>query len=427
MQHVDMSVNQDSDLAIRDLGPLSWVIEELRKSFDVSLKILKRFLAESSGEQSDLSAINAGQLRSAKQHFHHIFGALKLLAIDEASVISEAMESVAGKFLQKPSLITNESLSELEHASFAVLEYLESLLAGKNVSSIGLFVHYRNVKRLAGMERVHPADLWVRQSFQWLKPEISTDIVLDYSLSVREDIDSALLKLIKSSDENAAYELSQLSLGLSQSQSNDKAHIFWIICAAFFEAVAQKLIPIDIYAKRTASGVVTHYNNLKHGDWVFSDKFMQNMLFLCAQAQIKKPDRSPCLAAVQKTWNITESFQIDYEVSQFGRFDPAMLATSKKRIIVAKELWTALSGGDIHKIRSTAEQFKLVSESLLKLHPSSKSLALALVSASDSIVVSKEPPSVEFAMEVATAILYLEAVFEGWSSSDHEMELRAKN
>lgn len=426
MQQVDISVNQDSDLAVRDLGPLSWVIEELRKSFDASVKILKRFLAESSGEQSDLSVIDAGQLRSAKQHFHHVFGALKLLAIDEASVISEAMESVTGKFLQKPSLVSNESVNELEHASFAVLEYLESLLAGKNVSSLGLFVHYRNVKRLAGMERVHPADLWVREDFQWLKPQISTDLVLDYSLSVREDIDSALLKLIKSADENAAYELSQLSLGLSQSQSNVKAHIFWIVCAAFFEAVAQKLIPIDIYAKRTASGVVTHYNNLKHGDWVFSDKFMQNMLFLCAQAQIKNADNCRCLAAVQKTWNIAESIQINYEVSQFGRFDPAMLATSKKRIAVAKELWTALSGGDIHKIRSTAEQFKLVAESLLKLHPSSQSLALALVNASDSIVVSKEAPSAELAMEVATAILYLEAVFEGWSSTDDEMALRAK-
>ena len=426
MQQVDISVNQDSDLAVRDLGPLSWVIEELRKSFDLSVKILKRFLTESSGEQSDLSVIDAGQLRSAKQHFHHVFGALKLLAIDEASVISEAMESVAGKFLQKPSLVTHESVNELEHTSFAVLEYLEALLAGKNVSSLGLFVHYRNVKRLAGMERVHPADLWVRQGFQWLKPQVSTDLVLDYSLSVREDIDSALLRLIKSADENAAYELSQLSLGLSQSQSNVKAHIFWIICAAFFEAVAQKLIPVDIYAKRTASGVVTHYNNLKHGDWVFSDKFMQNMLFLCAQAQIKNVENSRCLAAVKKTWNITESAQINYEVSQFGRFDPAMLATSKKRIIVAKELWTALSGGDIQKIRSTAEQFKLVSESLLKLHPSSQSLALALVNASDSIVVSKEAPSAEFAMEVATAILYLEAVFEDWNSTEDEMELRAK-
>ncbi|MFI0436139.1 MAG: Hpt domain-containing protein, partial [Parachlamydiaceae bacterium] len=192
------------------------------------------------------------------------------------------------------------------------------------------------------------------------------------------------------------------------------------------EALAQSLLPIDIYAKRCAAGVVIHYNNLKHGDWVFSDKFMQNMLFLCAQAKIEKKENSPCLTVIQKTWALNEPSQVNYEVSHFGHFDPAVLALAKKRIIVAKELWTALSGGDIHKIRSTSEQFKLVSESLVKLYPSSQTLAQALVNATDSVVLSKEAPSAEFAMEVATAILYLEAVFEGWGSTDSEMELRAK-
>jgi len=426
MRLVDIQTTSDQDSALKDLGPLSWVIEELRKSFDVSIKGLKRFVQEAGSTRSDLAVVDTNLLRNAKHGFHQVAGALRLLEINEAMLIADAMESATGRFIHKPSLVTEESVSKLEHASFAVLEYLESVLAGKNVSSIGLFVQYRDVKLLVGTDRVHPADLWVRRPFEWLEVDLPVARSLDYSASVRSDLDSALLRLMQSSDSMAALELCQTSLSLAQSQSNSKAVTFWKMCAAFFEALAQKLIPVDIYSKRSAAGIIIHYNNLQHGDWVFSDKFMQNMLFLCSQAGLVEPANSPCLAAIQKAWGLKESSPVNYEDSQFGRFDPAVLALSKKRIVVAKELWTALSGGDIHKIRSTSEQFKLVSESLTKLYPSSQTLAQALVSAADSVVLHKEAPSAEFAMEVATAILYLEAVFEGWGSTDSEMEMRAK-
>jgi chemosensory pili system protein ChpA (sensor histidine kinase/response regulator) len=426
MQLVDNLITSDQDLTVKDLGPLSWVIAELRKSFDTSIKGLKRFLNEANTAQSDLAAVDTSPLRSARQNLHQAAGALKLLQINETAVIADAMEAVAGRFVQRPSLVADDGVIKLEHASFAVLEYLESLLAGKDVSSIGLFAQYRDIKLLAGFDRAHPADLWIREPFQWLQPEMPAIRAMDYSPGVRAELDSALLRVMVSADTTAANELCQVSLGLAQTQSNAKAATFWKVCAAFFEALAQKLIPVDIYAKRSAAGIVIHYNNLQHGDWVFSDKFMQNMLFLCQQARIEKKENSPYLLIAQKAWELNETHFINYEARQFGRFDPALLALSKKRIIVAKELWTALSGGDIQKIRGTTEQFKLVAESLVRLYPSNQPLAQALTSASDLVFANKQPPSAEFAMEVATAILYLEAVFEGWGSTDSVMELRAE-
>jgi chemosensory pili system protein ChpA (sensor histidine kinase/response regulator) len=425
MHFVDTPTTFDPTQRVKDLGPLSWVMEELRKSLDASVKGLRRFLVEINSTQSDLAVVNINLLRTAKQNFHQVFGALKLLEIQETALMVEAMEIAVEKFVQKPALLTEDAVRKLEHGSFAVLEYLEAQLADKRVSSIGLFVQYRDVKWLAGFDRVHPADLWIRPPFQWFEPEMAAIRTLKYSDAVRAEIDSALLKVMLSSDTVAADELCQLCLSLAQSQNNPKAATFWKICAAFFEAIAQKIIPVDIYAKRTAAGIVSHYNNMQHGDLVFSDKFMQNMLFLCSQAKVERKENSPCLLVVQKTWALNELDIADFEVSHFGRFDPTILALSKKRIVVAKELWTALSGGDIQKIRGTSEQFKLVAESLVKLYPSSQTLATALTNVSDLVVVTKQPPSAELAMEVATAILYLEAVFEGWGSTDKEMELRA--
>ena len=51
------------DLTLLDLGPLAWVLEELRKSLEASTKALKRFIRESeAGRDSDIGALDAGQL-----------------------------------------------------------------------------------------------------------------------------------------------------------------------------------------------------------------------------------------------------------------------------------------------------------------------------------------------------------------------------
>ncbi|MDO8456236.1 MAG: Hpt domain-containing protein [Burkholderiaceae bacterium] len=415
------------DVAVKDLGPLAWVFDELRKSLDTAVKGLRRFAREADVVHgSDLAAADPNHLRGARQQLHQVVGALSMLGLREPVLIVSAMELAVQRFVQRPALTTEDAVSKLERTSFAVMEYLECLLSGKAVSAVALFVQYRDVRILAGIERVHPAELWIRESFNWLDPNMpECQVPLQYDPSVRSAMDSALLKVMQTADKQAARELSQLSLGLSATQINFKAKVFWKICAAFFEAISQQLLPADLYVKRAASGVVIHYKNLTHGDWVFSDKFMHGMLFFCDQAPLKDTTMAPCLAAIKQAWALTTIAPVDYEVSQYGHFDPAVVALSRKRIVVAKELWTGLSSGDIQKIRGTAEQFKLVTDSLLKLYPSSRPLALALTNAIDTVVSTKTPPHTELAMEVATAILYLEAVFEETGSTDAEMALRA--
>lgn len=427
MQLDDKQIAPATDAPVMDLGPLAWVFEELRRSLDTAIKGLKRFVREADVMHgSDLAAADPNQLRGARQQLHQAAGALDMLGLRETVLVVGAMEQVVLKFVQRPGLTSEDAVSKLESTSFAVMEYLECLLSGKAVSPVALFVQYRDVRMLAGAERVHPADLWSVESFAWHDPQLPVcHLPLQYGSSVRAAMDSAMLKVMQTADTHAAEELSQMSLGLATTQSNFKATVFWKLCAAFFEAISKELLPVDLYVKRAASGVVIHYNNLQHGDWVFSDKFMHGMLFFCDRAPLKNTVSSPYLAVVKQTWSLTTTAPVDYEVSHYGHFDPAVLTLSRKRIVVAKELWTALSSGDIQKIRGTSEQFKLVTDSLLKLYPSSRPLALALTNAIETVAATKLPPHTELAMEVATAILYLEAVFEEWGSTDAEMALRA--
>jgi chemosensory pili system protein ChpA (sensor histidine kinase/response regulator) len=127
---------------------------------------------------------------------------------------------------------------------------------------------------------------------------------------------------------------------------------------------------------------------------------------------------------VRQAWGLARFTPVDYQTVQYGRFDPVLLAQARKRIVAAKESWSNLSGGGTSKIKGVAEQFQLVSDSLLKLHSPSEPLALALTKVIEAVVRSARAPGPELAMEVATAVLYLEAAFEDLDPADAQLAAR---
>jgi chemosensory pili system protein ChpA (sensor histidine kinase/response regulator) len=84
---------------------------------------------------------------------------------------------------------------------------------------------------------------------------------------------------------------------------------------------------------------------------------------------------------------------VSYESPQFGRYDPAVLVQARKRIAAATETWSALAGGDTNRFKVATDQFSLVADSILKLHPESGDLARAMVRAIETTVRSAEPPT----------------------------------
>src|SRR5690606_16404084 len=139
---------------------LAWVLDELRKSLDGAVKSLRRFVHDAElARESDLAALDTGPLRMARQQLHQASGALEMVGMVSPALVLRAMEAAVQKFVQRPEMCTDDAAGALERASFALSEYLESVLAGKAVSPVTLFPQYRDVQALSGVARVHPADL----------------------------------------------------------------------------------------------------------------------------------------------------------------------------------------------------------------------------------------------------------------------------
>ncbi len=383
----------------QDLGPLAWVLEELRKSLDGAVKALRRFVHDADlARESDLATLDVATLRIARQQLHQASGALEMVGMASPALVLRSMETAVQKFVQRPELCTDDAAGALERASFALSEYLESVLAGKAVSPVALFPQYRDIQALTGAERVHPADLWpVERRFR--EPDIDVkEPPLEYGPAARARLDQAVLRIVKDADFDAARELRDISLGFVAGQTDRQSRAFWKICAGFFEAFSRGLFAPDVYAKRVASRILMQYATLARGDAGIADRLVQDLLFFCSQAQPSDNEEVPCLRSVRAAFGLDRNTPVDYEARRFGRFDPAVLVQARKRISAAAETWSALAGGDRNKLKPAADQFSLVCDSLRKLHRSSESLAQALTKALDTTTRSGEPPSPALAM-----------------------------
>ncbi len=429
MQSNALNLNAaEPDIAINDLGPLAWVLDELRKSLDGAAKALKRFVRDAEAARgSDLAAIDASQLRIARQQLHQAVGALEMVGLAGPALVLRAMEAAVQKFVQQPEQCSQDAAARIERASFALTEYLEGILADKAVSAVSLFPQYREVQELVRADRIHPADLW---PFEWRWQDVELSVKAEprsYDDAARALMDQSVLQMMKGNAAQAGETLKSLSLGFSAGQADRQPRIFWKIVAAYAEAVSRGLLKSDLHVRRAASRVLMQYATLAKGDTAVSDRLAQDLLFFCSQAIPVNAAETPVLVAVRATYGLNRFKPVDYELVQFGRFDPALLAQARKRITAAKETWSSLSGGEVSKLKSVSDQFSLVTDSLLKLHPPSEPLAQALTRAIETTVRSAQAPRIELAMEVATSVLYLEAAFDDLDPNDPQLAVRTRN
>jgi len=208
MQIEDAVDGAGSVAGVADLGPLAWVLDELRKSLEVANTSLKL-------RGTDLASVDASQLRMARQHMHQAVGALEMVGLLAPAHMLRAMEAAVQQFVQRPERCNEASAALLERASFALLEYLDVIMGGVQESAVGLFPQYRDAQVLAGAERIHPADLWPVE-WRWIRPDVDLDgaVSLAGDGSDRGRMDQAVLRLMQKGDTTAAAELRDLSLAV---------------------------------------------------------------------------------------------------------------------------------------------------------------------------------------------------------------------
>jgi len=400
---------------------LAWVFDEVRKSLDVANRALRRFASNVAAvKQSDLSAADPSALRAARSQLHQVVGALEMVGFHAAASVVRGMEGAVQRFLTKPMLCDDDAAAKVERAGFALIEYLEALLNGKPVVPVALFPQYRDVQELAAAQRIHPADLWespVRHPVLRL-PQGVTVPPLRPGPEVRARFDRYVLHVIKNLHPIAAAHMAQTCAGLATGSAEASSRTFWLDAAAYFEAVQHGLLPGDVYVKRAASRILLQYTAQSQAKPDVSSALLHDLCFFVVLAREQTNPATPWLQAVREALAAPSLSSMDYERPTLGKFDPAQLAQARRRVDAAKEGWSLLTGGDVDKARQVSDQVALVADSLHKILPAAEPLGHALVQALNTHGHPARVPSTELGMEVATAMLYLEALLHDVDPDD---------
>jgi chemosensory pili system protein ChpA (sensor histidine kinase/response regulator) len=408
-----------TDVHANDLGPLAWVLDELRKSLDSATKALRRYVRDAElARGSDLAAVDSGQLRISRQQMHQAVGALDMVGFAGPATLLRSMENAVARFVSRPELCTEAAAIKIERASFALTGYLETVLAGKSQTAVALFSQYADVQEIAAATRVHPADLWT-YPWRWIDVADTGAVALPLNTDTRALFDKPALMVIKSYDSAAAAELAKVCAGIAHPEGtvvDRQFAIFWRIAAGLFEAIATHSLPGDVYVKRTVSRVLIQLATHLKGDLSVSDRLAQDLLFFCAQSQPQ--GMAPLLGEVRMAYGLAAHPPVDYTKSMFGQFDPVLLVQARKRISAAKESWSSLAAGDMGKLKMVQDQFSLIADSITKLLPTGQVLSQALMNVAETANKTGHAPEPALGMEVATSILYLEAGFEDFDPSD---------
>ncbi len=400
--------------AAPDLTPLAWVHEELRRTLEGVHKALRRALREyelrlASGQLD--KAQTAAALATQVAQMHQAAGALRLVNLREGEQLLGANEALLLR-MSAAGTLNQAQVDAIEKADFALLTYITRLLASGNPSPLILFPVYRGVQEQNQAERIHPADFWP-QRFEWKAlPPVILDQEVPNLDSLRDAFESALLRQMRQPNPAHALQLADLCVGLAACMPREPVSSFWQLAAAHFEAQATGLIETDAFIKRLGSRLLAQLRSHAQGHDDVADRLVQDLLFFCAQSRDPASGQAPRLRMVRSAYGLQSIDAGDYKDESLGRVDPSWISQAQRRVQMAKDGWSAASEGETARSGGMDEAFAALTESLTQLFPSGELLGQTLQRAAVVTLRAGQRPPAALGMEVATALLYVDAALE---------------
>ena len=395
--------SSDSSQDQFDIGPLSWVMAEVREAITNAAKLLSEAIEQDAETQST-------SLLKAKSYLHQAHGALQIVDIDGVSIVTETIEDIIERLQSGQLEINRAHVDVISDAFHAVLRYLEDLLSGSAHQPVRLFPYYRALLEIKGAERIHPADLFFPSlSVQEKIPEltvISNAKPVNYATS-RLRFEKLLLTVLTNKDGKqqlaAVQAMHDLIKEIEQAQNTSQAKAFWLVMRAFAEAVAQGLIENKQYVKQIFGRVNLQIRRLVEGISNIPERLLRDALFFLAQ--VDHP--SPFVAQIRKAYQLDNQVPLDYDQKNYGQISASIMVTAKEQLSSVKNMWGRIANGDSSLSEKFSQKLKDLADSGANLNAPALSKLLREVSGIARHLTQIKDGS-KVGLELATCLLFVE-------------------
>ncbi|MEB0030628.1 Hpt domain-containing protein [Undibacterium sp. RTI2.1] len=399
----DFSNSQETSHDQFDIGPLSWVMGEVREAITSAGKLLSDAVVQDSDSKSTM-------LLHAKSYLHQAHGALQIVDIDGVSIVTETIEDLVERLQTGQLGMSQPHVDVINDAFHAILRYLEDLLSGGAHQPVRLFPYYRALLQLKGAERIHPADLFFPSlSVQEHIPELtlgSNIVKVDYS-HLRQRFEKLLLVVLTNKDNvqqlQAVQTMHDLIAEVERVQTTPQTKAFWLVMRGFTEAVAKGLIKNEQYVKQIFGRINLQIRRLVDGVSSIPERLLRDALFFIAQ--VDQP--SEFVAQIRRAYQLDNQVPLDYDQKNYGEIPANILVTAKEQVANLKNLWSRIANGDMSVADRFSQKMKDLADSCSQLNSSSLSKLLRELSGISRHAAHTSDNS-KIGIELATSLLFVE-------------------
>ena len=406
-----------------DLGPLSWVKTEIDHSLGQARENLEKIVA-APGDRAPVKYILT--------HLHQATGALAMVGLGAATRYNEELERLVSSIETCDAAEIGTRVPAAKRAIALLSAYLDSLMAGEPDRPMSLLPAYLALNRARGAADATEGDLF--------HPDLSTELVapahpaapVDGAVLAkalqhqRAQYQQGLLKALRGGNAAEAYRQLQAAVAAIESlQEATPNRPFWRAATAFFDALALDGLALDAGAKPLLAKVDQQVKQLIEGSAKVPERLFRDLLLQVGRSR----PVSPRIAELKAAYRLDELLAAP--PSSLGEApDEAISALVRElRELTGqqKDTWLKYTSGNRAALEPFGKQaLALADRAALLPRRDLQQVFVRLADVAPMLKSRAIPPSESQALEVATALLFIESALDNYFrlGSDFERQSR---
>ncbi|MEO5692315.1 MAG: Hpt domain-containing protein [Usitatibacter sp.] len=401
-----MAANPVSDF---DLGPLTWVKTEIDHSLNQARENLDK-LAANPTERAPVKYILT--------HLHQATGALAMVGLAAATRFNEELEKLVAYLEGEDAMRLPADVAAAKKGIAAMSAYLDTLLAGQPDHPMRLLGPYLELNRVRGANDANEGDLFFPNLAVQLPPLAANaaldDPVLAKALQLqRAQYQQGLLRMLKGGE--PAESLRQMLAAVSaieSLQAKGPSRAFWSAATGFFDALVYGGLDVGPSSKPLFAKVDQQIKQLIEGAGKVAERLFRDLLLAVARAR----PVSERIAMLKDAYHLDKLITIPDTMR--GSDDEALASLVRElRELTAsqKDTWLKYTSGNRAALEPFAKQSLVLAERAARLPNGDIPMVLVrLTDVAPNLKVRAIPPSEAQALEVATALLFIESALENY-------------
>lgn len=290
-----------------DIGPLTWVKEEIDKSLHTVLDNLNQY-----GENiSDTSV-----LRFAQTHAYQASGALDMVGLEGCKFFCSELEKCISKLEKAEISATPELNAQLVHAVNILLAYLDALMKGARDVPLRLYDALAPIVAAQG-GLLEKSDLFFPDTSHAAPKDLATVELDDASYAKfiaeqRLEYQKSLLNWLKTKESSALNHMVNALAKVSEVQTRSAPKMMWWSASAFAESLHDPEIAELSGAKRLCRKIDQELKQLLDGAPKANPQMLKDMLYYVAETQAELP----IIAKVKQLFDLHS--YIDHTLEHMG-------------------------------------------------------------------------------------------------------------